>query len=86
MNRKNAPNRIWDYLDVSVYETGKSSLRYTPGLTTLEMITCKTPDISKYLDFRFYDWVTYRTNAGLGELLIGGCIRVFHKLGQLMSY
>ena len=41
------------------------------GRTPLEYIRGKTPDISEYLDFNFYDWVTYRKSAGLVELSIG---------------
>ena len=44
------------------------------------------PDISEYLDFSFYDWVSYRCNTGLGEISIGRWIGVSHKIGQLMSY
>ena len=89
MGRMKVPKRIWDYLAVWVCETGNlsvSSSRYANGRTGLEMITGETPDISEYVDFGFYDWVTYRTNAGLGELSIGRWIGVSHKVGQLMSY
>ena len=46
------------------------------GKTPLEYITGETPDISEYLEFTFYDWVTYRANAGLGEIYIGQCVGV----------
>ena len=39
------------------------------------------PDISEYLEFTFYDWVTYRENAGIGELYIGPWLGVSHKAG-----
>ena len=54
--------------------------------TPLEIITGDTPDISEYLDFSFYDWVTYRANLGLGENSLGKWLGVSHKIGQLMSY
>ena len=38
------------------------------------------------MDFTFYDWVTYRANAGLGELYIGRWLGVSHKVGHAMSY
>jgi hypothetical protein len=38
------------------------------------------------LDFEFYDWVTFRTNAGLGEVALGRWIGVSHRVGRLMSY
>ena len=37
--------------------------RYYNGRTPLGIITGKTPDVSEYLDFGLYDWVTYRNNA-----------------------
>ena len=89
MVRKQVPQRLWDYLIIWLCETGNlsvSSSRYANGRTAVEYITGETPDISEYLDFGFYDWVTYRTNAGLGELSIGRWIGVSHKVGQLMSY
>ena len=46
----------------------------------------KPHDIRKYLDFYFHDWITYRTNSGLGELSIGRWIGVSHKVGQMISY
>jgi hypothetical protein len=64
-----------------------SSSKYANGRTPLEIITGETPDISEYLDFSFYDWVRYRTNAGMGESSIGRWIvGVSHKVGMLMSY
>ena len=50
------------------------------------MLTRETPDISEYTDFSFYDWVKYRSNAGLGEVTIGKWLGVSHKIGQLMSF
>ncbi len=50
------------------------------------MITGETTDISEYIDFGFYDWVTYCSCAGLGELSLGKWLGVPHKIGQLMSY
>ena len=63
-----------------------SSSKYANGRTAIEMITGKTLDISEYLDFSFYDWVVYRSNAGLGEPELGQWIVVSHKIGQLMSF
>ena len=74
MNNKNIPRRIWDYGLVWVSETGNltvSGSRYAHGRTGLEIMTGETPDISEYIDFGFYDWVTCRANAGLGELSHG---------------
>jgi hypothetical protein len=72
-----------------IAETGNvivTSSRYAKGRTRLEIITGETPDISEYLDFGFYEWVTFRQNAGLGPLEIGRWLGVSHRVGQLMSY
>ena len=89
MTKRKVPRRLWDFGLVWACEIGNmtiSSSRYVNGRTPLEYITGETPDISEYLDFGFYDWVTYRTNAGLGELSIGRWLGVSHKVGNLMSY
>jgi hypothetical protein len=52
----------------------------------MEIITGDTPDISEYLDFEFYDWVVFRSNAGLGEAELGKWLGVSHRVGRLMSY
>ena len=89
MVKKRVPRRLWDFGMVWICETNNlsvSSSRYSKGRTALEMLTGETPDISEYTDFSFYDWVTYRTNAGLGEVTIGKWLGVSHKIGQLMSF
>ena len=89
MLKKKVPERLWDYGLVWISETGNlsvSSLRCASGRTPLEYITGETPDTSEYFEFTFYDWVTYRTNEGLGELSIGRWLDVSHEVGQAMSY
>jgi hypothetical protein len=56
------------------------------GRTPMEQITGKTPDISEYLDLGFYDWVSYKDNAGIGDNKIGRWLDVSHRVGNLMSY
>ena len=51
----------------------------------MEIIAGETPDILEYMDFGFYDWVLYRTNAGLGQPELGKWLGVSHRVGQLMS-
>ena len=89
MTKRDIPDRLWDFGLIWVCETGNltaSSSKYAGGRTSLELITGETPDISEYLDFGFYDWVIYRSNAGLGELSLGRWLGVSHRVGQLMSY
>ena len=52
----------------------------------MEIITDETPDISEYTDFSFYDLVTFKQDASLGEIYIGRWLGASHKVGQLMSY
>jgi hypothetical protein len=61
------PARLWDYGFVWVCEIGNicaNISKYAEGRTPIEIITGKTPNISEYLDFEFYDWVMYQSNAG----------------------
>ena len=74
MVKNKLPERFWDYGLVQISETGNlsvSSSRYTSERTHLEYNTGKNPDISEFWDFTFYDWVTYRANAGLEKISIG---------------
>ena len=77
------PVRVW------LCETGNltvSSSKYANGRTPIEIATGETPDISEYIDFSFFDWVTFRSEAGLGPPRIGRWLGVSHKIGQAMSY
>ena len=56
------------------------------GVMPFEQVTGETPDISKYLYFRFYDKVWYKDNSGLGELLPGRWLGVSSQTGRLMCY
>ena len=88
-SKKNIPDRLWDFGIEYVCETRNltvNSSKYSGGRVPLECVTGETPDISEYLDFGFYDWVTYRTNAGLGPTEVGRWLGVSHRVGQLMSY
>jgi len=89
MTKRDVPERLWDFGLIWVCETDNlaaSSTKYAGGRTPTEIISGETPDISEYLDFGFYDWAIYRTNAGLSEPNLGRWIGVSHKVGQLMSY
>ena len=89
MRRQKVPKRLWDFAFVQICEIGNltvSRSRYAYGRTPIEILLGDTPDISEYLDFCFYDWVSYRANPGVGESSIGRWLGVSHKIGQLMSY
>ena len=87
--KKAVPDRLWDFGMEYVCQTQCHTVnasRYSNGRTPMEIITGETPDISEYMDFGFYDWVWYRTNAGLGQPELGKWLGVSHRVGQLMSY
>ena len=89
MNKRKVPERLWDYGIQWVVETANITAncsRYADGRTPLEIITGITPDISEYLDFGFYDWVVFRSEAGLGPIELGRWLGVSHRIGQQMSY
>ena len=46
----------------------------------------ETPDISEYLYFSFYDYVSYKENSGLGITAIRRWLGVSHRVGGIMSY
>jgi hypothetical protein len=56
------------------------------GECPLQEVAGKTVDISEYLDFGFYDHVSYKENAGLGPKLNERWLGVSHRVGGLMSY
>jgi hypothetical protein len=89
MLKRKVPARLWDcgFSWVCGTENICADLsKYAEGRTPIEIITGNTPDISEYLDFDFYDWVMYRTNAGLGEVELGRWLGVSHRVGRMMSY
>ena len=89
MLKKDVPLRLWDYEFTWVCEVDNicaNLSKYADGRTPLEIITGETPDISEYLDFEFYDWVLFRSNAGLGEVELARWLGVSHKVGRMMSY
>ena len=87
--RKKIPDCLWDYGITWVCETGNvtiSGSRYTHGRTPLKQIIVKTPDITEYLDFTLYDWVMFKSNAGVESPELGRWLGVSHRTGPLLSY
>ena len=52
----------------------------------LKDVMVETVCISEYLDFGFYDHLSYKYNAGLGVTYIGRWIGVSNIVGEMMSY
>ena len=87
--KNNTRDRMWDYEIYYFCETVNLTVnicRYSNRITPLEIIIYETPDVSEYLDFGFYDWVTYQNNAGLGLPKVVIWLGVYHLFGKLMSY
>ena len=89
MFKVRCPRRLWNYgyqHIAKVMQHTASHAGELNGRTPIEKLTGETPDISEYLDFGFYDWVTFKQDAGLGEVSIGRFLGVSHEVGSLMSY
>ena len=56
------------------------------GQTPLGALTAKTPDISQYLDFGWYDWIWYRTNAGLDVPKLGRFLGVAKSASNMLTF
>ena len=52
----------------------------------MQYVTGKTTKISEYLDFGFYDHVSYKENDRIGMTAIERWIGVPHRVNGLMSY
>ena len=52
----------------------------------MQDVTGDTPDISDYLDFGFYEHVSYKENARLGMMAIGRWLGVSHRVVGLVYY
>ena len=68
------PNQLWDYGLTYVVETQNMTVnnsRYANGRAPTKIIIGETPNISEYIDFKLYDWVMFRPNAGVGESQLG---------------
>jgi hypothetical protein len=89
MIRKRVPVRLWDYgvrWTCEIMQRTSTEAGGLRGTCPLEEVTGETIDISEYLDFGFYDHVSYKGNAGLGMTEIGRWLGISHRVGSLMSY
>ena len=89
MTKKYVPKRLWDYglrWVVEIMQRMASNASTLHGRTGLEKVTRETPEISEYIDFRFYDPCWYKENAGMGETKMGRWLGVSHKTRSLISF
>ena len=47
-------------------------------------MTGETEEISEYIDFGFFDHVSYNENAGLGVTSIYGWLEASHRVGGII--
>jgi hypothetical protein len=89
MIKKRVPRKLWDYgfrWTTQVMQRTSAQAGGLRGACPLEEVTGETVNISEYLDFGFYNHVSFKENAGLGVTLIRRWLEVSRRLGGLMSY
>jgi hypothetical protein len=85
--RKNIPPRLWDYAMNHITKLMNLTAQGQNGRTGHEEITGETPDISKYFDFDFYDWVWYwDTQDKENSPKIGRWLGPSHRIGASMCF
>ena len=84
------PRRLWDYGLQYEAEIMSMMVRGNNERTGYEQITGKTPDISEWLDFAFYErvWYHYSDNheTSSDPRRIGRWLGVSHRIGSDMCY
>jgi hypothetical protein len=82
---QSVPNRLWDY--GRVYEAEiMSRIAWGPEKRTgIERLTGDSINISKWLDFEFYNLVWFHT-PGLKGPFLGQWLGVAHRVGGNLSY
>lgn len=82
-------DRVWDFLSNYVCETENVTAcesKYAKQRTPIKRISGDTPDITEYIDFSFYNLVTYKNNPGVHSPEIGRWLGVSHRIGPEMAY
>ena len=91
MKSKNVPERLWCF----GLKHSSQIMRLLPraslqGRTGHEQVTGKTPDISEYTDFDFYDLVWYypgvHPSISEDDRVLGRWLGVSHRIGSDMCY
>jgi hypothetical protein len=91
MQKKNVYSRLWDYGLVYEDELLKRISRGDDGRSGYEQVTDKTPNISKQLDFEFYDLVWWwdrpnKPNVNDEMKRLGRWLGVSHHVGSDLCY
>lgn len=89
---KNIPERLWDRSLVYESKVLQPISRGNGQRPGLEQVTGRTPDISEYCDFGFYDLVWYYPGSGVkldtvdDTRKLGRWMGVSHRVGSDMCY
>mgnify|MGYP003321204368 FL=1 len=90
MDERNIPQRLWDYGIVYESEILSRMSRGHDDRTGYERLTGKTPDISEWLDFTFYDLVWYYNldNPDITDNArqLGRWLGISHRIGSDLTY
>lgn len=91
LRTKRAPRRLWDYCAKHQAKLRQFLPRQSlKGRTAYEQVTGKTPDISEYCDFDFYDLVWYHAgnhhDFSNDTRALGRWLGVSHRIGSDMCY
>ena len=87
--KTNCPKCLWNYglpHFAKLMQLTASNAADLNGRTPLGALTGETPDISQYLDFGWYDWVWYRTNAGLDIPKIGRFLGIADSASNILTF
>jgi Reverse transcriptase (RNA-dependent DNA polymerase) len=87
VSMQRVPKRLWDYALIWEAELLTRTARTAEGRTGYELIVGRTPDISEWLDFSFYDWVWYWYQPGDDDNpRLGRWLSVAENIGGGMTY
>ena len=85
--KMNVPARLWDYGVAHACRIMNLTARGPDFRTGYEEMLGETPDISEYVDFEFYDWVTYWDVPGEEDNpKLGRWLGVSNRVGSRMCY
>jgi hypothetical protein len=91
MQKKNVYSRLWDYGLVYEGELLTRTSHGNDGRSGYEQVTGKTPDISEWLDFEFYELVCWwdqpnKPNINNETKRLGRWLGVSHRVGSDLCY
>jgi hypothetical protein len=91
MQRSKTPLPLWDYCATYVAEIislTSNDIYALHGRTPYEVVTGNTPDITEYVEFRWYEPIYYYDEANFPspKLHLARWLGVAHRVGQALCY